>query len=214
MQPSIVGLQPSILESVPLPPFQPMLLGRKVEPFDHPEFIFEPKYDGFRSLAVICDGRCTLMSRNGNSFNSFEGLRLALPTDLRVRNAIIDGEICCLDTQGRAVFDDLFYHRREPVFIAFDLLSVQGRICRGCGKALFEAACEHDLEGIVAKHKRGAYVSERNETTWFKIRNRCYSQWDGRNEMFDRPHEPRPAEIAGWDSCAMACAAAPADDSL
>jgi ATP-dependent DNA ligase len=38
--------------------FQPMPLSRKPAPFDHPEWIFELKYDGFRSLAVLHGGRC------------------------------------------------------------------------------------------------------------------------------------------------------------
>ncbi|SRR6266568_2146830 len=75
-----------ILSVVPLPPFPPMLLARKAEPFNHPEFIFEPKYDGFRALAIIRDGDCTLMSRNGNAFKSFDGLlRLFTARPLRVR---------------------------------------------------------------------------------------------------------------------------------
>jgi ATP-dependent DNA ligase len=72
------------------------------------------------------------------------------------------------------------------------------------GEKLFKLACQHDLEGIVAKHRFGPYLGGREETTWFKIRNRSYSQWDGRNEMFERPHEPA---FAGWDRCAMAAAA-------
>jgi ATP-dependent DNA ligase len=39
-----------------------MLIGRNTEPFDHPEFIFEPKYDGFRAMAVIRNGECTLLN--------------------------------------------------------------------------------------------------------------------------------------------------------
>jgi len=31
-------------------------------PFDHPEWIFELKYDGFRSLAVIQNGRTQLIA--------------------------------------------------------------------------------------------------------------------------------------------------------
>jgi protein-disulfide isomerase-like protein with CxxC motif len=39
------------------------------------------KYDGFRSLAVIQNGRCELISRNGHPFNSFTELRkYALPS--------------------------------------------------------------------------------------------------------------------------------------
>jgi len=74
------------------------------------------------------------------------------------------------------------------------------------GKAFFEVACQHDLEGIVAKHSSGVYTSGRDETTWFKIRNRSYSQWDGREELFERERERNPDTML-WNSCVMACAA-------
>jgi ATP-dependent DNA ligase len=51
--------------------FQPMLLDRRAAPFDHLEWGFELKYDGFRSLAVIDGDRTQLISRNGHAFNSF-----------------------------------------------------------------------------------------------------------------------------------------------
>ena len=53
---------------------------------------------------------------------------------------------------------------------------------RGCD--LFRAACEHDLEGIVAKWRGGTYQSGPH-TSWLKIRNPHYSQWDGRRELFE-----------------------------
>ena len=64
--------------------------------------------------------------------------------------------------------------------------------------------CSGNVEGA-AKWKNGTYVSGRDETTWFKIRNRSYSQWEGRNEMFERPHEPKPVENVGWGACGAAC---------
>ena len=39
-----------------------------------------------------------------------------------------------------------------------------------------------------------------------KIRNRNYSQWDGREELFERERERNP-DTGLWDSCVMACAA-------
>jgi bifunctional non-homologous end joining protein LigD len=76
--------------------FQPMPLSRRPAPFDHPEWVFELKYDGFRSLAVIQNGRCQLISRNGHPFNSFDTLRKAMtaPGDGKT---VLDGEIVCLD---------------------------------------------------------------------------------------------------------------------
>jgi ATP-dependent DNA ligase len=54
--------------------FQAMPLGRKPEPFDDPEWIYELKYDGFRAVAVVQYGHCTLFSRNGHPFPSFSEL--------------------------------------------------------------------------------------------------------------------------------------------
>jgi hypothetical protein len=52
---------------------------------------------------------------------------------------------------------------------------------------------------------RGKYVSGRDDSTWFKIRNRSYSQWVGRDEPFDvRDEQQRP----GWDTCSKAAFAA------
>jgi len=39
---------------------------------------------------------------------------------------------------------------------------------------------------------------------WFKILNREYSQKDGREELFERERHSEP--VAGWHSCALACA--------
>ena len=57
-----------------VPTFQPMPLRRRALPFDHPDWIFELKYDGFRSLAVVENGRGQLISRNRHPFASFADL--------------------------------------------------------------------------------------------------------------------------------------------
>jgi ATP-dependent DNA ligase len=69
------------------------------------------------------------------------------------------------------------------------------------GTALFERVCKLDLEGIVAKHSLAPYTTER--TTWFKIKNRKYSQMEGREELFERERHHEP--VAGWHSCELAC---------
>jgi ATP-dependent DNA ligase len=52
------------------------------------------------------------------------------------------------------------------------------------GVDFFRVACEHDLEGIVAKWRGGAYQSG-PRTSWLKIRNPEYSQWENRRELFE-----------------------------
>ena len=213
--------------------FQPMPLSRRPAPFDHPEWVFELKLDGFRSLAVIHDGRCELISRNGHPFNSFDTLRKSM-TAPGSGKTVLDGEIVCLDKRGRPQFNDLLFHRGEPCFFAFDLVMSDGRDLRTerltdrkhelrrllskvpasrmryvehvehYGTALFQRVCEMDLEGIVAKHSFGNYVTERERTTWFKIKNRSYSQSVGREKLFDRERHREP--VPGWHSCELACA--------
>jgi len=48
------------------------------------------------------------------------------------------------------------------------------------------------LEGIVAKQKSAPHVAEREQSTWFKILNREYSQKDGREELFERERHSEP----------------------
>jgi hypothetical protein len=44
------------------------------KPFNHSEWIFELKLDGFRALAYLENGEARLVLRNGNTFASFRGL--------------------------------------------------------------------------------------------------------------------------------------------
>jgi bifunctional non-homologous end joining protein LigD len=66
------------------------------------------------------DGHCELVSRKGNTLKSFESLRAALAR--LGRRVVLDGGIVCLDASGKPQFYELFRHRGEPVFYAFDCL--------------------------------------------------------------------------------------------
>lgn len=187
-----------------------MPLGRLATPFDHPDWIFEIKYDGFRALACI-DGDCRLVSRNGNVYKSFPTLAADLARAVP-RPAILDAEIVCLDAEGKPQFYDLCRRRGEHYFYAFDALWFERRDLRSLplierkrvlraivpetgsrllyashmrrdGVRLFEAACRMDLEGIVAKLASGASTPE--ATTWVKVKNASYSQVEGRRELFE-----------------------------
>jgi bifunctional non-homologous end joining protein LigD len=48
-----------------------MPLARFDLPFEHPDWIFEPKLDGFQALAYVEGGACRLVSRNRNAFKTF-----------------------------------------------------------------------------------------------------------------------------------------------
>jgi bifunctional non-homologous end joining protein LigD len=109
--------------------FQPMPLTPRGNAFTHADWWFEIKWDGFRALADIEDGDCKLVSRNGHQFNSFLALNIGLTMECRVRSAVLDGEIVCLDHSGIPQFKDLLFHGGEPRFYAFDLLRCDAKIC-------------------------------------------------------------------------------------
>src|SRR3954468_16850600 len=94
----------------------PMRLLRIPEPFDHPDCIFEPKLDGFRALATVDGHRCKLVSRNGNRFRSWPQLEEEIAHAVRAQRAALDGEICCLDSDGRSNFNALMFQREWPYF--------------------------------------------------------------------------------------------------
>ena len=81
------------IRGVPLPRVQPIIPTRRKEPFDHPEWLFDFKYDGFRALCYIEQGRCRFISRNGNVLSRFEALGEQVAAVLDVDDAIIDGEV-------------------------------------------------------------------------------------------------------------------------
>jgi ATP-dependent DNA ligase len=66
-------------------------------PFDHSDYLYENRYDGFRALAVIESGRCRLVSRNGNEFKTFAFVyrymhfRSLFPPDTDIRT-LLDGQ--------------------------------------------------------------------------------------------------------------------------
>jgi hypothetical protein len=64
------------------------------------------------------------------------------------------------------------------------------------GVKLFDRVCKLDLEGIVAKFKFGPYGGDDALSTWYKIRNRNYSQMVGREKLFERDRHTEP--VPGW----------------
>jgi hypothetical protein len=62
-----------------------MPLARFDSPFEHPDWIFEPKLDGFRALAYVEGRACRLVSRNRNAFKTFEPLAQAIGQELAGR---------------------------------------------------------------------------------------------------------------------------------
>ena len=81
-----------------------MLASLAAGPFDHPDWISEPKYDGLRVLVRFDGEELTLISRNGKPQNvQFPEVADALRGALH-RPAVLDGEIVCFDDAGKTSF--------------------------------------------------------------------------------------------------------------
>jgi bifunctional non-homologous end joining protein LigD len=82
----------------------PMLATSIDQPFDGSEWLFEIKWDGYRAVAFIENGKIRLVSRNQNDLTARYPELKDLPNFVKAKNAILDGEVVALDEQGRASF--------------------------------------------------------------------------------------------------------------
>jgi len=128
-------------EQKPMPTvIHPMLATPIDKAFDNPDWLFEIKWDGYRALAFIEDGRVRLMSRTQNDLTAQFTELGSLPRFVKAERAILDGEIAALDEQGRPSFSLMQQRtgfrtgkRRMPrregvpvIYYAFDLLYLDG----------------------------------------------------------------------------------------
>jgi bifunctional non-homologous end joining protein LigD len=133
----------------PLPQgLAPMLATAESEPFNKPGWLYEPKLDGYRALAVIHNGEARLHSRRGglDLDTPFPDILSALRAQA-VESMILDGELVAFDAHGRPSFHALQNtvpgpkpggRRTDPgsqaaacVLYCFDLLYFAGIDLRG-----------------------------------------------------------------------------------
>jgi bifunctional non-homologous end joining protein LigD len=126
------------LKDAPLAPMphniKPMLATLIKEPFDHPDWIYEVKWDGYRAVAEIRDGEVSLYSRNLLPFD-----RKFSPIAETLRRfgfeALLDGEIVVVDDRGEPDFQMLQDYRKSGrgrlVYYVFDLIHFAGHDLTG-----------------------------------------------------------------------------------
>jgi bifunctional non-homologous end joining protein LigD len=96
---------------------EPMLATLADRPFDHDDWLFEVKWDGFRVQAVVAGGRVRLFTRNGkDAATYFPSLLPAPRTWLRAETAVLDGEVVALDDEGRPDFGLLQARLSVPAY--------------------------------------------------------------------------------------------------
>lgn len=108
---------------------KPMLAKLCSKAFDHPDWLFEVKYDGYRAIAELHNEDVRLYSRNGEDLsNDFPDIYRALQR--LGLEAVLDGEIVALDERGDSSFkllqDPGAAKKASFVFYVFDLLELSG----------------------------------------------------------------------------------------
>ena len=166
--------------------------------FDHADWMWEPKLDGYRALAFINEKGATLKSRRGLELGPFPRLEADLAKQA-VSSMVLDGELVAFDAAGKPAFNAMqnLQSNTPVVFYCFDLLHFAGvnlrkapyrdrrRWLAQCllpsplvqlvhaseqGKALHQAALESGLEGVVGKHKSSVYESGKRSSSWLKVK--------------------------------------------
>src|SRR4051812_23957948 len=100
------------------------------EPINHPGWVYEEKYDGYRLLAYKEGDRVTLLSRNAKDRTAgFAPIAEAI-RQLRARTLLLDGEGVSFDPTGVSHFQSLQQGGRGIVFAVFDCLFVNGQDLR------------------------------------------------------------------------------------
>lgn len=175
------------------------------------DYLYEIKWDGIRAIFLLNEGELTIFSRNGNDITD-KFPELNRPDDaFRVNNGIFDGEIVCLDKEGKADFKKVISRlmtkrtldvehgskRSAAHAYLFDCIYLDGRsmvkdplMRRRAwlidsvrpdpnfrisdtvedGQALFEAAKNLGVEGVMAKDPLGKYYPGKRSDAWYKIK--------------------------------------------
>lgn len=108
---------------------KPMRASAIREPFNDAEWLFEIKWDGYRTLAYVEDGKAQLRSRNNLASNhKFPIIAHVLQTF--GLNAVFDGEMVMLNEQGKPDFQALQNWKSNKksilVYYVFDILWLNG----------------------------------------------------------------------------------------
>ena len=168
--------------------------------FNSSDWMWEPKLDGYRALAILDERGVKLSSRRGLELGQ-DFPRLVAELGRQAVNAmVLDGEIVAFDASGKPSFGAMQNRgsgTERAVFYCFDLLYFAGidlrkatyadrrRYLAQCllpsplvqlvhaeedGIALHKAAMESGFEGVIGKRKSSTYEAGKRSSAWLKVK--------------------------------------------
>lgn len=172
-----------------------------------PQWVFQPKLDGYRIVAYAGLEKTWLLSKSGTDYaDRYTDVVRELPDAVQGHSAVLDGEMVGLDARGRESFMELRRKAARVAFCAFDVLWLDGtelinepyyerrRLLEETlvpseriwlmpqyddPVALLGAVAEQGLEGVVAKKLESLYVPGKRSYDWRKQRLRRYHGFRG-----------------------------------
>lgn len=136
----------------------PMLATLVDESFSDPEWIFETKWDGFRSVCFVQRGKSRFVSRNQIDMTPQYPELAGIAKQLNAKEAILDGEIVALDKDGMPRFQllqprvgrksgvEALRGHGHIVYFVFDCLFVDGYDLTSCPVVERKAVLERILK--------------------------------------------------------------------
>jgi bifunctional non-homologous end joining protein LigD len=133
-QPAPGGVDLRNVPKAPMPhDIRPMLAASAEQPFDHPQWLFEVKWDGYRAIAEIERSKVRLYSRNKLSFEK-RYVPIVDALEHLGHDAVLDGEVVVLDEHGQPRFQMLQAYQKARVgtlmYQVFDILYLDGHDLR------------------------------------------------------------------------------------
>jgi ATP-dependent DNA ligase len=99
-------------------------------PDDSSKWLYEPKLDGYRAIAIKNAGKPTLYSMDAQIYDKNFPKILDALTRISHQHFVLDGELVALEPTGRPNFNELQNHQHTnlPIFlIVFDILNFKKR---------------------------------------------------------------------------------------
>ena len=162
-------------------------------------WLYEAKWDGYRTIAYLSGSEATLRTRRDQDYTDrFSIIAKELAKAVKTPDCVLDGEVCAIDEDGRTSFSAMQQGGHPLVYYVFDLLELEGeplvelpfterrQRLEGIldkrnktvqlseafddGEALEQAALEQGLEGVMAKRADSRYEPGRRSRNWLKVK--------------------------------------------
>jgi bifunctional non-homologous end joining protein LigD len=190
------GVKKAILKSV-----NPMLCTLTKEVIQDKDYLYEVKWDGYRIIAYVDDGKVRMDSRSTLDYTKKYPPVVRALKELE-HDVVLDGEVVVFNEEGKPDFDALqtYNGHDTPInYCVFDVLWLDGynlmdiplterklilkelvgdsEVLRFSelfedGAALYQHALDLDLEGIVAKRRDSRYQPDARNNNWLKTPTR------------------------------------------